>query len=78
MRLCEQKMYAPMWEDSYTYFIDLFSEGEAKSLLSVRVPLYVSYVFVTAPKGWASFDHRTELEVGNRVVVLRWEFAVGA
>lgn len=33
-----------------------------KSFLTVTVPLYISYVYVTAPTGWASLDHRTEME----------------
>lgn len=34
----------------------------AQSFLTVQVPLYVSYVYVTAPRGWASLEHHTEME----------------
>lgn len=28
----------------------------------MQVPLYVSYIYVTAPRGWASLEHHTEME----------------
>ncbi len=34
----------------------------AQSFLTVQVPLYVSYIYVTAPRGWASLEHHTEME----------------
>lgn len=34
----------------------------AKSLVTVTVPLHVSYVYVTAPTGWGSLEHRTEMQ----------------
>lgn len=34
----------------------------AQSFLTVHVPLYVSYIYVTAPRGWASLEHHTEME----------------
>ena len=33
-----------------------------ESYLTVTVPLYVSYLYVTAPTGWGALDHRTEME----------------
>ncbi|XP_071953706.1 extracellular matrix organizing protein FRAS1-like [Antedon mediterranea] len=33
-----------------------------KSYLTVTVPMYVSYIYVMAPTGWASLDHKTEME----------------
>lgn len=34
----------------------------AQSFLTVHVPLYVSYIYVMAPRGWASLEHHTEME----------------
>lgn len=34
----------------------------AQSFLTVHVPLYVSYIYVTAPRGWAALEHHTEME----------------
>lgn len=34
----------------------------AQSFLTVHVPLFVSYIYVTAPRGWASLEHHTEME----------------
>ena len=34
----------------------------AQSFLTVQVPLHVSYIYVTAPRGWASLEHHTEME----------------
>lgn len=36
---------------------------KSDSHLTIRVPLYVSYVYATAPTGWGSLEHRTEMEV---------------
>ncbi|XP_071043236.1 extracellular matrix organizing protein FRAS1 [Parasteatoda tepidariorum] len=33
-----------------------------QTYLTVLLPLYVTYVFATAPTGWTSVEHRTELE----------------
>ncbi|XP_033117888.1 extracellular matrix protein FRAS1-like [Anneissia japonica] len=33
-----------------------------KSYLTVTVPMYVSYIYVMAPTGWAALDHKTEME----------------
>ncbi|KAK3859680.1 hypothetical protein Pcinc_034224 [Petrolisthes cinctipes] len=43
-----------------------------QSFLTVRVPLYVSYVTATAPPGWSSRDHRTELSVSLYYNTLLW------
>ncbi|XP_064121126.1 extracellular matrix organizing protein FRAS1-like isoform X1 [Macrobrachium nipponense] len=43
-----------------------------QSFLTVRVPLYVSYVYATSPPGWASLDHRTELSVSLYYNTLLW------
>lgn len=34
----------------------------AQSFLTVQVPLYVSYIYITAPRGWASLEHHTEMD----------------
>ncbi|KAK7080023.1 Extracellular matrix protein fras1 [Halocaridina rubra] len=43
-----------------------------QSFLTVRVPLYISYVYATSPPGWASLDHRTELSVSLYYNTLLW------
>ncbi|KAG7168269.1 Extracellular matrix protein FRAS1-like, partial [Homarus americanus] len=43
-----------------------------QSFLTVRVPLYISYVYATSPPGWASVDHRTELSVSLYYNTLLW------
>ena len=41
---------------------DFEVRDSAKSYLTVRVPLYVSYVYTKAPRGWTQIDHRTNME----------------
>ncbi|XP_069061899.1 extracellular matrix organizing protein FRAS1 [Pleurodeles waltl] len=41
---------------------DFQVRDSAQSFLTVHVPLYVSYIYVTAPRGWASLEHHTEME----------------
>ncbi|XP_023802462.1 extracellular matrix protein FRAS1-like [Cyanistes caeruleus] len=41
---------------------DFQARDSAQSFLTVHVPLYVSYICVTAPRGWASPEHRSEME----------------
>ncbi|XP_028297012.1 extracellular matrix protein FRAS1-like [Gouania willdenowi] len=41
---------------------DFQVRDSAQSFLTVQVPLYVSYIYVTAPRGWASLEHHTEME----------------
>lgn len=43
-----------------------------QSFLTVRVPLYISYVYAASPPGWASLDHRTELSVSFYYNTLLW------
>ncbi|XP_071508475.1 extracellular matrix organizing protein FRAS1-like [Diadema antillarum] len=43
-----------------------------KSFLTVTVPLYVSYIYVMAPTGWASLDHRTEMEFSFFYSTILW------
>ncbi|CAK8671603.1 unnamed protein product [Clavelina lepadiformis] len=38
----------------------------AESQVTVSVPLYVSYVYVTAPRGWGSLEHHTDMEFSFR------------
>uniref|UniRef100_H2Y542 Calx-beta domain-containing protein n=1 Tax=Ciona savignyi TaxID=51511 RepID=H2Y542_CIOSA len=41
---------------------DFLRRDVARSQVTVSVPLYVSYVYVTAPRGWGALDHHTEME----------------
>lgn len=52
-----------MWPCRGLNFEFLFQvRDSAQSFLTVQVPLYVSYIYVTAPRGWASLEHHTEME----------------
>lgn len=44
----------------------------AQSFLTVQVPLYVSYIYVTAPRGWASLEHHTEMEFSFFYDTMLW------
>ncbi|XP_013794564.2 extracellular matrix protein FRAS1-like [Limulus polyphemus] len=41
---------------------DFQMRDSAQSYLTVELPLHVSYIYATAPTGWASIEHRTEME----------------
>ncbi|XP_033644314.1 extracellular matrix protein FRAS1-like [Asterias rubens] len=43
-----------------------------ESYLTVTVPLYVSYLYVTAPTGWGALDHRTEMEFSFFYKTILW------
>ncbi|XP_038060993.1 extracellular matrix protein FRAS1-like [Patiria miniata] len=43
-----------------------------ESYLTVTVPLYVSYIYVTAPTGWGALDHRTEMEFSFFYKTILW------
>lgn len=50
-------------ELTLSFIISFFKvRDSAQSFLTVQVPLYVSYIYVTAPRGWASLEHHTEME----------------
>ena len=34
-----------------------------QSQVTVKVPFYVSYIYVQAPTGWASLQHQSQLEI---------------
>ena len=44
----------------------------AQTYLTIRVPLYVSYIYATAPTGWASLEHRTEMEFSFFYKTVLW------
>lgn len=48
----------------------------AQSFLTVHVPLYVSYVYVTAPRGWASLEHHTEMEFSFFYDTVLWRTGI--
>ncbi|XP_053388167.1 extracellular matrix organizing protein FRAS1-like isoform X2 [Mercenaria mercenaria] len=43
-----------------------------QTYLTVRVPLYVSYLYAVAPIGWGSLEHRTELEFSFYYDTVLW------
>ena len=45
----------------------------AESQVTVTVPLYMSYVYVTAPRGWGAVDHRTTMQVNFRYENVLWK-----
>ncbi|XP_077999737.1 extracellular matrix organizing protein FRAS1-like [Glandiceps talaboti] len=43
-----------------------------QSYLTVTVPLYAAYIYSTTPTGWASLDHRTEMEFSFFYSTVLW------
>ena len=48
----------------------------AQSFLTVHVPLHVSYIYVTAPRGWASLEHHTEMEFSFFYDTVLWRTGI--
>ena len=44
-----------------------------QTYLTVRVPLHVSYLYATAPIGWGSLEHRTEMEFSFYYDTVLWK-----
>ncbi|ETE61256.1 Extracellular matrix protein FRAS1, partial [Ophiophagus hannah] len=55
---------------------DFQVRDSAQSFLTVHVPLYVSYVYVTAPRGWASLEHHTEMEFSFFYDTILWRTGI--
>ena len=55
-----------------TFLIFSQLRDAAESQVTVTVPLYVSYVYVTAPRGWGALEHQTEMEVSFRYQNVLW------
>ncbi|KAM8885583.1 extracellular matrix organizing protein FRAS1 isoform 1-T2 [Spinachia spinachia] len=55
---------------------DFQVRDSAQSFLTVQVPLYVSYVYVTAPRGWASLEHHTEMEFSFFYDTVLWRTGI--
>ena len=51
---------------------DFEVRDSAKSYLTVRLPLYVSYIFTKAPRGWTQIDHATTVEAGFFYNTVHW------
>ncbi|KAH3869870.1 hypothetical protein DPMN_033043, partial [Dreissena polymorpha] len=51
---------------------DFQVRGGGKTYLTVRVPLYVSYLYAVAPIGWGSLEHMTELEFSFYYDTVLW------
>ncbi|KAK3090989.1 hypothetical protein FSP39_016284, partial [Pinctada imbricata] len=43
-----------------------------KTYLTIKVPLYVYYVYATAPVGWGSLQHHTEMEMSFYYNTVLW------
>ena len=50
---------------------------KALSHLTVRLPLYVSYVYTAGPGHWAALDHRTELQLSIMYDTMAWRAGLG-
>ncbi|KAJ8339232.1 hypothetical protein SKAU_G00360180 [Synaphobranchus kaupii] len=48
----------------------------AQSFVTVQVPLYVSYIYVTAPRGWASLEHHTQMEFSFFYDTVLWKTGI--
>ncbi|XP_058682611.1 extracellular matrix organizing protein FRAS1-like isoform X3 [Poecile atricapillus] len=55
---------------------DFQVRDSAQSFLTVHVPLSVSYICVTAPRGWASLEHRTEMEFSFFYDTVLWRTGI--
>ncbi|XP_058684731.1 superkiller complex protein 2-like [Poecile atricapillus] len=55
---------------------DFHVRDSAQSFLTVHVPLSVSYICVTAPRGWASLEHRTEMEFSFFYDTVLWRTGI--
>ncbi|XP_052791092.1 extracellular matrix organizing protein FRAS1-like isoform X2 [Mya arenaria] len=51
---------------------DFQVRGRGQTYLTVRVPLYVSYLYAVAPIGWGSLEHMTELEFSFYYDTVLW------
>ncbi|XP_036384589.1 extracellular matrix protein FRAS1-like [Megalops cyprinoides] len=55
---------------------DFQVRDSAQSFLTVQVPLYVSYVYVTTPRGWASLEHHTQMEFSFFYDTVLWRTGI--
>uniref|UniRef100_A0A672MQB1 Extracellular matrix protein FRAS1-like n=1 Tax=Sinocyclocheilus grahami TaxID=75366 RepID=A0A672MQB1_SINGR len=55
---------------------DFQVRDSTQSFLTVQVPLYVSYIYVTAPRGWASLEHHTEMEFSFFYDTVLWRTGI--
>ncbi|KAL4617481.1 extracellular matrix protein FRAS1-like [Arapaima gigas] len=55
---------------------DFQVRDSAQSFLTVRLPLYVSYIYVMAPRGWASLEHQTEMEFSFFYDTVLWRTGI--
>uniref|UniRef100_A0A8C0P6N5 Fraser extracellular matrix complex subunit 1 n=1 Tax=Canis lupus familiaris TaxID=9615 RepID=A0A8C0P6N5_CANLF len=55
---------------------DFQVRDSAQSFLTIHVPLYVSYIYVTAPRGWASLEHHTEMEFSFFYDTVLWRTGI--
>ncbi|ELK16426.1 Extracellular matrix protein FRAS1 [Pteropus alecto] len=55
---------------------DFQVRDSAQSFLTVHVPLHVSYIYVTAPRGWASLEHHTEMEFSFFYDTVLWRTGI--
>ncbi|XP_035826399.1 extracellular matrix protein FRAS1 [Aplysia californica] len=51
---------------------DFQVKDQSDTHLTVRVPLHVSYIYATAPTGWGSLEHRTEMEFSFYYNTVLW------
>ncbi|XP_050394788.2 extracellular matrix organizing protein FRAS1 [Patella vulgata] len=51
---------------------DFEVKDTGKTHLTARVPLFVSYLYATAPVGWGSLEHRTEMDFSFYYDAILW------
>ncbi|XP_041363241.1 extracellular matrix organizing protein FRAS1-like isoform X2 [Gigantopelta aegis] len=51
---------------------DFQMKDSSRTHLTVKVPLFVSYLYATAPVGWGSLEHRTEMEFSFYYDTMKW------
>ena len=52
---------------------DFEVRNAARSHLSLQLPLYVSYLYASAPTGWSALEHRTEMDFSFFYDTVQWK-----
>ena len=66
----QKKLFLEIKSNFYFFLLQL--RDSAESQVTVTVPLYVSYIYVTAPRGWGSLEHHTDMEFTFRYDTVLW------
>uniref|UniRef100_A0A3B3RJD3 Fraser extracellular matrix complex subunit 1 n=1 Tax=Paramormyrops kingsleyae TaxID=1676925 RepID=A0A3B3RJD3_9TELE len=55
---------------------DFQVRDSTQSFLTVRLPLYVSYIYVMTPRGWASLEHQKEMQSSFFYDTMLWRTGI--